>query len=72
MAKSTPKLREAERDQRRARDRERLKLADEQPLSSEGVGALGPGAFPKRTVQVFARYLKSGRRGSCVTGVRRC
>jgi hypothetical protein len=36
MARSTSKLSEAEREQRRARDRERLKLAAEQLLSSDG------------------------------------
>jgi hypothetical protein len=36
MAKSTGKLSEAEREQRRVRDRERLKRAAEQLLSSEG------------------------------------
>ena len=36
MARSTSKLSESEREQRRARDRERLKLAAEQLLSSEG------------------------------------
>jgi hypothetical protein len=38
MAKSTGKLRDAERDQRHARDRERLQRAAEQLLSSEGWG----------------------------------
>jgi hypothetical protein len=38
MAKSTGKLRDAERDQRHARDRERLQRAAEQLLSSEGSG----------------------------------
>ena len=36
MAKSSGKLSEAEREQRRVRDRERLKRAAEQLLSSEG------------------------------------
>ena len=36
MAKSLGKLSEAEREQRRVRDRERLKRAAEQLLSSEG------------------------------------
>ena len=36
MARSTSKLSESEREQRRARDRERLKLAAEQLLTSEG------------------------------------
>ena len=36
MARSTSRLSEAEREQRRARDRERLKLAAEQLLSSDG------------------------------------
>jgi len=36
MAKSSGRFREAEREQRRARDRERLKRAAEQLLSSEG------------------------------------
>ncbi len=36
MARSTSKLSESEREQRRARDRERLKAAAEQLLTSEG------------------------------------
>ena len=36
MARSTSKLSESEREQRRARDRERLKLAAEQLLTSQG------------------------------------
>jgi hypothetical protein len=36
MAKSSGRFSEAEREQRRARDRERLKRAAEQLLSSEG------------------------------------
>jgi hypothetical protein len=36
MARSTSKLSESEREQRRARDRERLKLAAEQLLTSVG------------------------------------
>ena len=36
MARSTSRLSESEREQRRARDRERLKLAAEELLTSEG------------------------------------
>jgi hypothetical protein len=36
MARSTSRLSESEREQRRARDRERLKVAAEQLLTSEG------------------------------------
>jgi hypothetical protein len=54
MAKSSGRFSEAEREQRHAGDRERLKRAAEQLLSSEGWERWVRGAFPERAGQVFA------------------
>jgi hypothetical protein len=54
MAKSTRKLSESEREQRRARDRERLQQAGKQLLSSDGW---------ERWVRQSARQRVSGCRG---------
>ena len=60
MARSTSRLSESEREQRRARDREQLQHAAEELLTSEGWERVGSGAFTQRAPQVFGHYLEAG------------
>jgi hypothetical protein len=68
MAKSNRRLSEAERAERRREDRERLPVATEELLSSEGLAAMGP--RPRGVPLLLPAYLERWLSASVTRWVR--